>query len=197
MNVEKADITQAKDVALLHKKEIPTGFISSLHINVIKKLYERIINDEILFVLKDNGKIIGFVSCAMDTGRLYKRFLMKNLFQVLPYFLPKIFSLSFVKKVLETLTAPFKTKVEKEKEIPELLSIVVSSEVQARGLGKLLLDALEEELRKRGVEEYKVVAGEKLVAANKFYRKNGFELTKQSEIHSGEKSNIYVKTLQH
>jgi GNAT superfamily N-acetyltransferase len=195
-NVEKADIKDALFIAELHKIGIPTGFISSLNINVVRKLYEKIIEEGIVYVLKDEkGKIIGFISCVLDTKHFYKKFIFKNFWIVLPFFLPKVFSLSFLKKVFETLTAPSKTESKKELEVPELLSIVISPNVQARGLGKVLLDTLESDLRKRGINSYKVVAGEKLEAANKFYKKNGFVLFDKTEIHRGDISNVYLKEL--
>ena len=195
--VEKAKINDSLIIAELHKRGIPTGFISSLHVNVVKKLYETIIRGGIVYVLRnDEGKVIGFISCAIDTKDIYKKFIRNNLVAVLPYFLFKVFSFSFFNKVVETLTAPAKTESKKELEVPELLSIVISPNVQARGFGKVLLKALEDDLKERSIKLYKVVAGEKLEAANKFYRKNGFELVYQTEIHKGNKSNIYLKKLQ-
>lgn len=196
MNTEKAKLNDAKTIAELHKKEIALGFISSLNIKVIEKLYQTIIKEELVFVLKDEGIIIGFVSCAINTGKLYKKFILSNLFQLIPLFIGKIFSISFIKKIIETLKAPSKSKQsESEEELPELLSIVVDTEKQARGAGKLLLDELEKELYCKQIKKYKVVAGDNLISANKFYLKNDFVLNKKTEIHKGAVSNIYVKNL--
>ncbi|MBN2893865.1 MAG: GNAT family N-acetyltransferase [Bacteroidales bacterium] len=192
--VQKAEIKNAIDIALLHKKEIPTGFISSLNLKVVKKLYESIITNEIIFVLENESTIVGFVSCAKNTGILYKKFIKKNLFAVAPYFVLKVFSFSFIKKIFETLTAPKKTKLDNE-EIPELLSIVIDSNQQAKGLGKLLLDELENKLVEDKIKKYKVVAGDNLISANKFYNKYGFTLSAQTELHKGAISNIYTKIL--
>jgi len=72
---------------------------------------------------------------------------------------------------------------------------VIDKNVQAKGYGKILLDELEKEFKSLGVAKYKVVAGERLEAANKFYQKNGFGLYKKTEIHKGDISNVYVKVL--
>jgi len=191
---KKAEISDATAIAMLHKTEIPTGFISSLNLKVVVKLYEDIISDEILYVLIKQQKVVGFVSCTLNTQKLYKRFIKRNLIALAPYFIIKVFSFSFYKKIFETLTAPKKTKIE-EKEIPELLSIVVDSKQQAKGLGKLLLDDLENKLQELKVEKYKVVAGDILISANKFYQKYGFVLATKTELHKGTVSNIYTKIL--
>ena len=68
-------------------------------------------------------------------------------------------------------------------------------QAQQGGIGSKLLKALEEELIKRGFTRYKVIAGQKLEGANKFYRKNGFVLAKQISIHGNEVSNVYVKEI--
>ena len=66
---------------------------------------------------------------------------------------------------------------------------------QKGGIGTNLLIALEKELIKRSILKYKVVAGEKLEGANKFYRKNGFVLAKQITIHGNDVLNVYVKEI--
>jgi GNAT superfamily N-acetyltransferase len=71
----------------------------------------------------------------------------------------------------------------------------VNPEAQKGGIGSKLLAAMENELKNRGITRYKVIAGEKLEGANKFYRKNGFVLTKMISIHGDEVSNLYVKEI--
>ncbi len=196
MKINKAKVSDQKQIAELHKQGIPSGFISSLNIKVVQKLYKTIILNEIIFVVEANGKIVGFVSCAIQTGKLYKDFIKANSFSVLPYFILKVFSISFIRKTLETLKAPKKTKKDnREDEMPELLSIVIDASQQAKGIGKILLDALEKELIKRNIPEYKVVAGDNLLSANKFYQKYGFELSHKIELHKGQISNVYSKNI--
>lgn len=196
MTIEKPQAQDIFAIANLHKKEIPTGFISSLNIRIIVLLYQTILAHETLFVAKENGRVIGFVSLAYDTKKLYKRFIATHFFRVAPFFIGKIFSYNFLKKIFETLTAPRKTHAPTETTAtPELLSIVIDSSEQAKGLGYLLLKRLEEQLKRKNITTYKVVAGANLVAANKFYTKHQFKLVKTTEIHQGDVSNIYEKAL--
>ena len=76
-----------------------------------------------------------------------------------------------------------------------MLSIAVSPQAQKGGIGSKLLAALGDELKTRGITRYKVIAGEKLEGANKFYRKNRFVLARQISIHGDEVSNVYMKEL--
>ena len=62
------------------------------------------------------------------------------------------------------------------------------------GYGKQLLGCLEGELRKDNSIEYKVVVGSQL-EANRFYTNNGFEKSKEIELHKGAVSYLYVKKL--
>jgi len=104
-----------------------------------------------------------------------------------------------LKSVLETWQAPSLSNSEAGEKIPEteLLSVCVSPGVQQGGIGTKLLDELEKALQKRGILKYKVIAGEKLVGANKFYLKNGFVKAKQITIHEEDVSNVYVKEIVH
>ncbi len=196
MNVVSAQKSHVTRVAELHKIGIPTGFISSLPKGLIRRLYLTIQKQSVLLVLTENERVIGFISCAESTGRLYKQFFLRHVFSLVPVFFIRLFQKGFLKKSLETLKAPKKTKLEDEiAHLPELLSIVIDPENQAGGLGFRLLEALENRLVALGYKEYKVVAGDRLVSANKFYQKHGFERVLQTEIHAGDVSNIYVKKL--
>lgn len=194
MKTGKAQPDDIPDIAKLHKEGIPTGFISSLPQKVIERLYVQIAKTEILICACDENKVLAFISGTMDTGKLYKRFIKANMISMLPYMAGRLFSRSFIRKIRETLSAPSKTATKKN-EMPELLSIVAAPEAKGTGIAVELLGALEEKWRQRGVKTYKVVAGSMLQAANTFYLKNGFLLEGKTEIHKGEVSNIYVKTL--
>ncbi len=201
INNPKVTIREARkddvaDVARLHKTQIPSGFISSLPLSVVQRLYKTIAGNELLYVISEHDKVLGFVSASLNTSKLYKRFVIQNMLAILPVFTTLIFRKNFLKRSLETLKAPAKTKTAKiEDELPELLSVVVRPGRQAGGVGKMLLDKLESELKSREISKYKVVAGNKLISANRFYEKYGFELSRQTEIHKGDKSNVYIKSL--
>ncbi|MBN2835140.1 MAG: GNAT family N-acetyltransferase [Candidatus Delongbacteria bacterium] len=194
----KAEIYDAAYVADLHREGIPTGFLSSLSPKLLASLYGVIIEEGLSFVAVEDDKVIGFVSGSADSKALYKKIVKKNFFRLIPLFFKKIFSYSFFKRSLESFLIPFKTGKDEKKEkeiLPELLSIVISKNIQAKGIGSGLVKCLEEELMKRDIGSYKVLAGDNLISANKFYLKNDFTLYEKLELHKGQVSNVYVKVL--
>jgi len=194
MIYEKAQENNAKDIAQLHKKGIPTGFLSKQSNSFLEALYEYLIKTEIVYVAKDKEKVIGFVAVSKNTSGLYKRFLKSNVFLLFKFIMRNIFSVEFIKKSFETLLAPKKTTIDDNKEIPELLSIVVDDMYVKQGIGKKLLEYVEKELIKLHHNKYKVLVGADL-EANIFYQKNGFIKIKEIELHKGIKSFIYIKNI--
>ena len=191
MIYETAKFTDAKTIAFLHKEGIPTGFLSKQSSSFLEELYRYLIAHEIVYVVKDRKKVIGFIAVSNNTSGLYKRFLKSNVFLLVKFALQNLFSVEFIKKSYETLSAPKKTHIKEiQKELPELLSIVVNSDYKGKGIGKVLLTYAEKELK----DKYKVLVGADL-EANQFYVKNGFVLVKELELHEGVKSYIYVKNL--
>ncbi len=193
MIYKKAVDADAVIIATLHKKGIPTGFLSKQSSSFLEALYSYLVKHEIVYIAKDEGKVVGFIAVSKNTSGLYKRFLKSHLGLLMRFTLQNIFSLEFIKKAFETLNAPKKTEIEDEK-MPELLSIVVDNDYAGQGIGKALLKSAEEELLQSNHNRYKVLVGADL-EANQFYIKNGFELLKEVELHKGIGSYIYVKSL--
>jgi ribosomal protein S18 acetylase RimI-like enzyme len=196
--IRKANKKDAATVARLHFVSITEGFLPKLGQTFLKHLYTFLIRDELVLVWEENEKIAGFISCALDTGGLMKRFLLKSPGAIVTVFIKILSKPSFIIPLLETYKAPSKSDSEvEENNLPstELLSISVHPEVQQTSVGTKLLTALESELLSRGIKSYKVVAGESLLGANRFYQKNGFRLIKTIEIHIGNTSNVYIKDI--
>jgi len=191
--IEKARKEDASQIAALHKQGITGGFLSQQSDSFLTALYEYLIKNEILIVIKENNKVMGFVSATVTTSGLYKKFLIKNIPLLIKFTLKNICSFSFFKKSIETLLSPTKSSTG-DTELPELLSIVVDLNSKGKGYGQLLTEALEKEFLLREIKEYKVLVGSEL-KANRFYLKNGFIQIKEIELHKGEKSFIYIKKL--
>ena len=99
-------------------------------------------------------------------------------------------SIQNIKKVWANLLYPKKMK---EMDLPdaELLSIAVAPEGRGKGIAKQLVDAGFEECRKRGIDKVKVLVAADNEAANKLYKKCGFDFKMQIDSH-GVSSNIYI-----
>lgn len=195
MKCIKATEQDSSQIAQLHKEFIPTGFLSQQSLNFLNALYLFLITHEIVYVIKEEEKVIGFVAVSLNTDGLFKRFLKNNFGMLFKFTMKNLFSIDFIKKALETFTSPKKTAVDKVNcDVPELLSIVINESYAGKGYGKSLLDCLEQELRSSKVKEYKVVAGS-MLKANSFYTNNGFTKIKEIELHKDTISYLYVKTL--
>jgi ribosomal protein S18 acetylase RimI-like enzyme len=196
-----AESALARQVAQLHIQTINQGFLPKLGVSFLQSLYRFLIKKELVLVYKEEDEVRGFVSCALSSQGIMKRFLVSSPAGVLKIGWAVLKKPALLKPLWETFRAPLLSVSENKNEpsIPEteLLSISVSPLAQQGGIGTKLLAALEKELVNRGITSYKVIAGEKLEGANKFYCKNGFVLVRQITIHSNEVSNVYVKEIVH
>jgi ribosomal protein S18 acetylase RimI-like enzyme len=195
--INKAQNKDCSQLAILHCQTINQGFLSKLGQVFLESLYSFLIEKELVLGYKENHSIMGFVSCAITSKGIMKRFVLSSpggIFKLTEALLKKP---GLIKPLLETFRAPGLSESESGEEIPEteLLSISVSPQAQKGGIGTRLLTALEQELKQRNIRKYKVIAGEKLEGANNFYLKNGFVLAKQISIHGKDISNVYVKEL--
>lgn len=187
-------------IAEIHFLTLDNSFLSSLGKSFLECLYKFLISKEHIWVFEEEeNKIVGFVSFSENSHSMMKRFILSR-----PVCLLKLLFVIFIHpqiilKVVETALAPFKSMKSNKKKIElpdsELLSISVSKFTQAKGIGSQLLQALERFLIENNIYQYKVIAGNTLVSANKFYLKNGFKLSHQIKIHGKDISNVYIKNL--
>jgi ribosomal protein S18 acetylase RimI-like enzyme len=192
--IKGASVEDSSAIARLHKVGIDQGFLSKQSDDFLSALYRHLIKNEIVFVAKKDDHVVGFVAGTLTTSGLFKKFLLNNIPLLIKFAISNIFSVSFIKKCFETLFSPMKIDSDAGKGLPELLSIVVDSQFAGIGTGQKLVEALDAEFLKRGINKYKVIVGSSL-KANKFYLKNGFEKIGEVEIHRGYISYVYVKSL--
>jgi GNAT superfamily N-acetyltransferase len=197
MIFEAAQPKDSKSIAILHKKGIPTGFLSSLDIGLLESLYSYMIIKEIVIVARDVEIVAGFVSGTLNLKRLYFKFIAGNFFVIASRMLTLSLTTTFFLKVIETLKIPFrkpsgKTEIE---DMPELLSIVIDENYRGKGVGGYLVKQLETKLKTAGYKKYRVVVGDRLKAARKFYGTLGFIEHETDEMHKGEISHILIKEI--
>jgi ribosomal protein S18 acetylase RimI-like enzyme len=197
--IHKAALSDSFKIAEIHQTELKDSFLAALGESFLQKLYNFLIEKEIVFVERNKEQVVGFISGSNETSGLIKRFILynpTNLFYLIIYNLGRP---SLLKKLIETAIVPskFSKKDTIGNELPntELLSIAVDSTQHKKGSGSKLLLALETEFKSYNITNYKVIAGEKLVSANRFYQKHGFRKVTQMNVHGNEVSNIYVKDL--
>ncbi len=182
----------ATEVADLHIRGIPTGFISSLGPKFVTALYVAIAKSEhsLGFVAKKDNKVIGFASFTTDLGKLYKSVIFSHGLKFVILVAWKMLSFKAIRKILETLFYP--KRIEKTGwPRAEFLSMVIAEQGRGKGLATRLMYSGFKKLHERGIDKLKILAAVDIVAINKLYEKEGFELAGQVESH-GILSNIYV-----
>lgn len=188
MNTNVANKEDAQLISKIHKEEISGGFLSSLSLSFLTKIYNSMIssNSSFCIVVKENNTIVGFISGTTNLKVFYKHFITHSFLPAVFLLLPKFLN---IKKILETLLYPVK-----EKDLPqaELLAMAVKKDFQNQGIAKQLLEGFVEEMKKREVNEFKVLVGKELESANRFYRKNGFRYLSNIKIHGKEESIMYI-----
>jgi ribosomal protein S18 acetylase RimI-like enzyme len=136
---------------------------------------------------------VGFVCFTEDIGKLYTKIFRKKFFFFVRVLLPRLFSFTVIKKIIQTLFYPQRGK---KINLPdaELLSIAVAPEGQGKGIARRLIETGLEECRKRGIDKVKVLVADFNEPANKLYQRCGFVRVCQVDSH-GVLSNIYVAAL--
>jgi N-acetylglutamate synthase-like GNAT family acetyltransferase len=199
MVIRRAEKRDYISIAQLHRDGIKKGFLSSLGVQFLTRLYEAINNEQgaCVLVADEDGAVTGFISGVVDIRGLYKRILSGNWFHFVIPLLGHLVSVSIIKNVVETLFYGLNTK--KNKSHPtgcdaELLSVAVNSNYRGQGVGKNLVDGLEVFLKRKYVKEYTVVTFSLDERSNGFYCACNFSFAGTFS-HHGNVMNIYHKKL--
>jgi ribosomal protein S18 acetylase RimI-like enzyme len=187
----------AAEITAIHILAFPGFFLTDLGKNVLRVFYAALIQDEstIVWGIKNNKELVGFFVASTSPDGLYTRVFKKHLFK---FFLP--LTISFLNNI--SLLGRMMTSFSSSKafEVPKaysaaLLSICVSPSFSGKGVGKLLLRKLENELVLKGQKGYYLTTDkENNEATNHFYLNNGFQV-KDVFIQGNRIMNIYVKDI--
>lgn len=185
-------------IAQLHCQALRYGFLSRVGERFLALLYSTIrdIPDATLIAAVKGDRVVGFVSGAVCTGRLYRIFLRRHLVRGGLMLLPHMISPARLCRLLETLTYPFRRRdpVDQEEPLPaaELLSIAVAEDQRGTGVAAELYGLLCQEFGRRRVGAFRIVVGAGLAPARRFYAKMGAREVKAIAVHRGEESVVLV-----
>lgn len=185
-------------VARLHAQGIKQGFLSSLGEDFLTLLYESIDEqaDAVLLTESVNGSVVGFVSGSQSLIPIYGRLLLK-LPRLIGALAPTLLKPRKIYKILELLSHSLKTAANQgsDKPLPEfeLLSIAVDVSQRRNGVAQRLYYQLKRYARDNKVTAFKILVGEDLASAHKFYLAMGASLVAEHKVHGDKRSLVYVQ----
>ena len=189
-SIRAARSGDAGAVAALHGSRIAEGFLTTLGMSFLERLYRRMIRSAQAFVLvhDDQDGIDAFVAVADHTGRLYREFVMRDGPAVVITTAPAI--VRNPKRIWETL----RYGIASGGDLPasEILAVAVAQRAEGRGVGGELVRAALDELQARGVAAARVVTAVGNAPALRMYETAGFRRFHQTEVHAGISQQVLV-----
>jgi ribosomal protein S18 acetylase RimI-like enzyme len=186
-----------RQVAHLHVANLDQGFLATMGVGFLAELYRAIDKcpQSVLIVKCEQGKVVGFVSgLAAPMSVVYRRLMRRFLIWSMPLF-PVLGSPARMSRVVEILRYAKSESPHLDLPTPELLSIVVASDCRGKGVAESMYADLIDYFRQVQVAKFKIVVGEKLLPAQRFYDRMGALPLAEMELHQGAKSVVYVQTV--
>jgi ribosomal protein S18 acetylase RimI-like enzyme len=222
VSVRFASPADAGELAALHQAAIGEGFLASLGDAFLARLYRRITQGPGSFVIvasTDDLPLAGFVAVTADTGALYRRFLFRDGLAAAWSAAPQLARAP--RRAFETLrygssadtvgpsaphgngpvagdgpASPDAGGADTSGPAPvpaaELLALAVSEHARRRGVGRVLVEACQDEAAARGLDGMRVVVAADNDAALAVYQGCGFRDAARFEMHRGRDSEVLV-----
>lgn len=180
-------------VAELHAASIDQGFLSSLGTPFLALLYEAIDADasSVLLVAREQGEVVGFVAGAHGMRPVYRQ-LLRRLPRLVAALLPAMLSPRKLVRIAEIVFVGKKAQAIAGLPDAELLSIAVDPRYRGRGHAERLYQQLALHFAARGLASFRIVVGDALAGAHRFYARQGARPVGQLEVHQGQGSVMYV-----
>lgn len=191
MTIRAAVPTDLDRIAQLHAEQIDEGFLTSLGLPFLRRLYGRVLRSEDCFIVVDvdGAEVTGFVAGVSDLGSLYRRFVIRDGLFAAFRSAPRL--LRSLPRVVETLRYPQAVAA-----LPsaEILAVAVAARHCGAGIGRSLVRSAVAEFQSRSISTAKVVTTTDNDRALAVYRGAGFVSTACVEMHAGRSSEVLVWT---
>ena len=172
-----------EQVAELNIRTIHHGVLPILGKRFLTRLYYELATSPQagLWGVVENGKVLGFVAGCADVRRSYISVLSRAGIPLAGLALGAVFSAGFIRAVSAIVAYPFRGHRPvavggfTDTRDPQLLAIAVAEAAQGRGIGKMLVQALEQGFLSWGLTgRYRVATNVEEIGSNAFYQKLGF-----------------------
>lgn len=192
--IRRARRSDAAAIGRMHMENISTGFLSSLGLGFLTRVYKAMIAwpQAVVLVADAGAGPVGFVAGVADTGAFYKRFIVRSGVPAGLAALPSLMRSGGFRKAWETLRYSQGEGVGAEVKA-ELVSMAVDPMFRGQGLSqKLGMEFLASPVIVKG-GAVKVVVGASNTVAIGVYEKMGFKDGGTIEIHAAETSLVMVQ----
>jgi len=192
---KKSSITHFRNIARIHKKELSQGALHLLGLPFLTRLYFEIsgIPETSLWAAVYSGRTIGFISGTLNIKKSYRILIFRSGLALLFLSLKEIIKPGVLKKIKDIMIYPF-FKSKKDKNInmcsntqsttPELLSIAIDRKFHGQGIGRKLVENLENDLLAMDFRgKYYVSTDKADIVSNNFYMKLGFKKCGVEKVH--------------
>jgi len=181
-------------VAALHAAAIDRGFLSSLGPRFLVQLYRAI--DEapggVLLVEQREGRVAGFIAGSTAMGPVRR--------QLLRHPLPLVVALApalLRPRTILGIGEAARGAGNGDAGLPraELLSLAVEPRFRGSGIAESLYLRLVDRLRALGADAFRIVVGEALAPAHRFYQRMGAVPVARVQVHRGNESIVYTQQI--
>lgn len=182
--------SHSSQIAITHSEALSGDFLPSLGVGFLTTFYQGVIGKTgvYIFGIIERGKVSGFVLGTKDSSKFFSLALRSNFLRLSFLLLCQLIRRPvLIKNVIETFLYPKKDVGPKA----ELVVIAVRKNCQGKGLGRDLVDVLEESFKKDGIRRYKltVYADKKAVG---FYEHLGYSCLSSFRLY-GKMWFVYAK----
>jgi len=192
ISISEATKNDCAAIGSLHRQSIQAGFLSSLGEDVLRIVYEAVVEyrGSTLLVARNDERIVGFVAGTYDTRSFFYYVAGRKMIALIRYLLPVLFTGPVFKKILETRRAACEQSGES---VPraELISIAIDEQYQHRGIGRNLFKYFVKQFVNELHPGFHITVGATLTNACTFYERMGCTPLVKRTIHEGEQSIVY------
>lgn len=192
--IRRARRSDAAGIARMHMENISTGFLSSLGVGFLTRLYKAMIawSQAVVLVADAGAGPVAFVAGVADTGAFYKHFVVRSGVPAGLAALPALIRPSGFRKAWETLRYSDEENGAGAGVKAELLSMAVDPQFRGQGLAhRLGTELLADPVIVEG-GAVRVVVGAANPVAIAAYQKMGFVDAGEIEVHAAETSRVLV-----
>lgn len=185
-----------RQVAALHVRCLDQGFLATLGDGFLTLMYEAFdrADGTILITEERDGQVAGFITGGTGMGPIYKRMLRSPVRLGLAL-APALVRPAKVRRILEILRYSGDGGLPEGVPDAELLSLAVAPEWRGKAVADRLYAGLVDAFRERRVDAFRIIVGQALAPAHRFYQRMGASPAGQVEVHDGEPSTVYVHRL--